>query len=128
MPSCVPREDARYFGGALPTLVLYSAEPIVQLPTFRLVSGRPSTCVGWEFIPGVTFSMVEGPGRFRLMVEGITHRDEADERFAWLCAVDRAGGAVVAAVDGHNETFSWAALAESGRARGGYMPVIRRSG
>ncbi|WP_211370756.1 hypothetical protein, partial [Nonomuraea turkmeniaca] len=112
MPSCVPREDARYFGGAIPTLVLHSAEPIVQLPRFRLVHGRPSTCAGWEFIPGVTFSMVEGPGRFLLMVEGITHRDEVDERFAWLNAVDRAGGAVVAVVGAHSETYSWIALAE----------------
>jgi hypothetical protein len=109
-------------------LVVCSAEPIVQLPRFRLVSGRPATCTGWEFIPGVTFSMIEGPGRFRLMVEGITHEDEADARFAWLGAVERAGGAVVAVVDSHSETYSWASLAESGQARGGYVPVIRRSG
>ncbi|MGP3960894.1 hypothetical protein ACTWPT_33285 [Nonomuraea sp. 3N208] len=75
----------------------------------------------------MTFSMIEGPGRFRLMVEGITHGDEADARFAWLGAVDRAGGAVVAVVDAHSETYSWVTLADSGRARGGYVPVIRRS-
>jgi hypothetical protein len=109
-------------------MILYSAEPVVQLPRFRLVSGRPSTCAGWEFVPGVTFSMVEGPGRFLLMVEGITHRDEAEERFAWLGAVDRAGGAVVVVIDSHGSAPEWAALAEEGRARGGYMPVVRRSG
>ncbi len=102
----------------------------MQLPSFRLLpGGRPSTCSGWELIPGVTFSMVEGPGRFRLMVEGITHRDEVDERFAWLSAVDRAGGAVVVVIHSLDTPYAyeWGALAESGRARGGYMPVIRRS-
>lgn len=93
-----------------------------------MVSGRPSTCSGWEFIPGVTFSLLQGPGRFRLMVEGITHRDEADERFAWLSAVDHAGGAVVVVADSCSGTCEWVALADSGRARGGYMPVLRHSG
>lgn len=128
MPSCVAREDARHVDGVIPTLLLYSAEPVVQLPRFRLVSGRPHTCAGWELTPGVTFSMVRGPGRFRLMVEGIAHRDEADERFAWLSAVDRAGGAVVAVVGSRSPRCDWAALEEGGRARGGYIPVIRRSG
>ncbi|MGN9837669.1 hypothetical protein ACTMTI_06070 [Nonomuraea sp. H19] len=128
MPSRIPREDACYVGGAMPTLVLYSAEPVVQLPKFELVAGRPSTCTGWEFVPGLTFSIVDGPGTFGLLVDGITHPDEADERFDWLGAVDRAGGAVVVVVDPRSTTHDWASLAESGRARGGFVPVIRRSG
>ncbi|QYC37797.1 hypothetical protein Nocox_00805 [Nonomuraea coxensis DSM 45129] len=110
-------------------MVLLSAGPVVQLPRFRLVGdGRPATCSGYVLTPGVTFSLVEGPGRFRLMVEGITHHDEADGRFAWLRQVERAGGAVVAVVDRRGVPHDWAGLAASGRARGGYVPIVRRAG
>ncbi|MEW9555960.1 hypothetical protein [Nonomuraea sp. NPDC050783] len=129
MPSWIPREDARCFGGALPSLVLYSAEPVVQLPRFRLVGGgRPAVCSGYAFTPGVTFCMIEGPGRFRLMVEGITHRDEADDRFVWLGLVERAGGVVLAVVDSRDPARGWAELAQDERVRGGYVAIHRRSG
>ncbi|MCK2214429.1 hypothetical protein MF672_011595 [Actinomadura sp. ATCC 31491] len=127
MPSWIPREDVRCFGGALPAMVLYSPEPVVQLPRFRLVgNGRPAACPGYEITPGVTFCLIEGPGRFRLMVEGIGHRDEADGRFAWLGFVARAGGAVVAVVDKRFPTCDFTIMAGEGRARGGYVPVVRR--
>ncbi|MEV4291789.1 hypothetical protein AB0K40_40325 [Nonomuraea bangladeshensis] len=127
MPACVPREDACCLGGAVPTMVLRAAAPVVQLPRFRLVGdGRPATCSGFVLTPGVTFALVEGPGRFRLLVEGITHLDEADGRFAWLGHVERAGGAVIAVVDRRDVAHDWAGLAADGRARGGYVPIVRR--
>ncbi|MBF8189440.1 hypothetical protein ITP53_27630 [Nonomuraea sp. K274] len=128
MPSCVPREDARYLGSPRPTLALYSRQPILQLPRFRFVSGRPSVCTGWEFVPGVTFTILKSPGKFSLLVEGITHPDETDERFAWLNAVDRAGGAVVLAVNTLGLTCDWESLTSSPDVRGGFIPIIRRSG
>ncbi|MEV5557220.1 hypothetical protein AB0L44_26490 [Nonomuraea wenchangensis] len=129
MPACIPREDALLLGGAVPTMVLRAAEPVVQLPRFRLTgNGRPATCSGCVLTPGVTFSLVEGPGRFRLLVEGITHHDEADGRFAWLGHVERAGGAVIAVVGRWDAAYDWAGLAAGGRARGGYVPIVRRAG
>ncbi|MGW2146732.1 hypothetical protein ACWCOT_20675 [Nonomuraea bangladeshensis] len=109
-------------------MVLRAAAPVVQLPRFRLVGdGRPATCSGFVLTPGVTFALVEGPGRFRLLVEGITHLDEADGRFAWLGHVERAGGAVIAVVDRRDVAHDWAGLAADGRVRGGYVPIVRRA-
>ncbi|MGW4426608.1 hypothetical protein [Streptosporangium sp. NPDC004631] len=45
-------------------------------------------------------------------VEGVVRLNEAEERFAWLDAVEHAGGAVVLIVDSHD----WETLA-SGRSR-----------
>ncbi|MEU6713813.1 hypothetical protein ABZ897_20255 [Nonomuraea sp. NPDC046802] len=128
MPSHIPREHARHLHGAIPTLVLYSAEPIVQLPLFRLFGSRPATCVGWEFVSGLTASMINGPGRFELLVEGVSHPDELDEALAWNASVERAGGAAVLVVDARCMTFDWAVAADGGRARGGFVRTSKRAG
>jgi hypothetical protein len=62
-----------------------------------------------------------------MLIEGITRPDEAEERFAWLSAVDRAGGAVVLVVDSHDPPYVWATLAGDGKARGGFVPAVQRA-
>ncbi|MGW0807146.1 hypothetical protein [Nonomuraea sp. NPDC002799] len=127
MPSRVPREHVRHLGGAIPTLVLYSAEPIVQFPIFRLSTGRPAVCTGWTFRAGLTVSIINGPGTFELLVDGISEPDEVDMGLAWSNAVERAGGAVVMVVDRRCMTFDWTAAAGTGRVRGGFVPAMRKS-
>ncbi|MFJ2034243.1 hypothetical protein [Streptosporangium sp. NPDC087985] len=128
MPSRIPREDARYLGGTVPMLVLVSAAPVEQLPVFQLDAGRPLPCGGWQFLAGLAVSVVDGPGDSGILVEGIAHPDEAEERFAWMGAVDHAGGAVVLVVDSHSPVYDWDVLASSGKAQGGFVSAIQRSG
>ena len=54
--------------------------------------------------------------------------EEAEERFAWLEAVDRAGGAVVLVIDSRSAADDWAVMAEGGKALGGFVPAVQRDG
>lgn len=128
MPLYIRREDASYLGGAVPVLVLVSTDPIGRLPVFRFNVGRPLPCEDWRLLAGPTASVVDGPGDSGIFVEGIARPEEAEERFAWLEAVDRAGGAVVLVVDSHGAVDDWAALADGGKARGGFVPAVQRTG
>lgn len=127
MPLYIPRVDASYLAGAVPVLVLVSTEQVERLPVFRLDAGRPLPCEGWQILAGLTASVVDGPGDSGIFVEGIARPEEAEERFAWLEAVDRSGGAVVLVVDSHSAVDDWAALADDEKARGGFVPAVQRT-
>ncbi|GAA3440765.1 hypothetical protein [Planomonospora venezuelensis] len=128
MPLYIPRENTGYLGGAVPTLVLVSTDPVEKLPVFQLDAGRPLPCDGWCILAGLTASVVDGPDDAGIFVDGMTSPEEAEERFAWLEAVDRAGGAVVLVVDSHSTVDDWAALAAGGKAQGGFVPAVQRTG
>ncbi|MGS2647712.1 hypothetical protein [Streptosporangium sp. LJ11] len=128
MPLYIPREDVSYLGGAVPMLVLVSTGPIERLPVLRLDAGRPLPCEGWQLLAGLTASVVDGPGDSGIFVEGIVGPEEAEERFAWLEAVDRAGGAVVLVVDSRSAVDDWAVMAEGEKALGGFVPAVQRDG
>ncbi|AWS42560.1 hypothetical protein [Streptosporangium sp. 'caverna'] len=128
MPLCIPREDVSYLGGVVPMLVLVSTDPIERLPVFRLDAGRPLPCEGWQLLAGLTASVVDGPGESGIFVEGIIRPEEAEERFAWLEAVDHAGGAVVLVIDSRSAVDDWGVMAEGGKALGGFVPAVQRDG
>ncbi|GGT10770.1 hypothetical protein GCM10010156_78340 [Planobispora rosea] len=128
MPLYIRREDASYLANALPALVLVSTDPIERLPVFQLDAGRPLPCEGWQILAGLTASVVDGPGDCGIFVEGIAHPKEAEERFAWLEAVNHAGGAVVLVVNSHSAVDDWAALADGEKAWGGFVPAVQRTG
>ncbi|MEV4105942.1 hypothetical protein AB0J42_37390 [Nonomuraea sp. NPDC049649] len=128
MPLHIRREDALHLDGAVPTLVLVSADPVERLPVFQLDAGRPVPCAGWQILANLTTSVVDGPDDAGIFVEGMRSPQEVDERFAWLEAVDRAGGAVVLVVDSQGAVDDWAALAAGGKARGGFVPAVQRGG
>ncbi|MFG1680749.1 hypothetical protein ACGFNP_11325 [Nonomuraea sp. NPDC049269] len=46
---------------------------------------------------------------------------------AWLKAMDQAGGAVVLVVDSHVSVDNWTALADGGKAQGGFVPTVHRT-
>ncbi|WP_405142483.1 hypothetical protein OG589_34710 [Sphaerisporangium sp. NBC_01403] len=112
----------------MPALVLVSTDPIEMLPVFQLDADRPLPCDGWQLLAGLTVSVVDGPGDSGMLVEGVIRPDEAEERTAWLDAVDHAGGAVVLVVDSQSPVDDWAALAGSGKARGGFVSAVQRAG
>ncbi|MER7129892.1 hypothetical protein [Streptosporangium saharense] len=126
MPLYIPRENTSYLRGAVPTLVLVSADSIERLPTFWLDAGRPSPCENWQIFVGLTASVIDGPGDSRIFIEGIVRPEEAEKRFAWLEAVDHAGGVIVLVVDSHDAADDWAALADGRKTRGGFMPAVPR--
>lgn len=126
MPLYISREDAGYLGAPVPMLVLVSTEQIERLPVFQLDAGSPLPCEDWRLLAGLTASVVDGPGDSGIFVEGIARPEEAEERFAWLEAVDRSGGAVVLVIDSHSAVDDWAALADGGKARGGFVPAVQR--
>ncbi|MEU5859945.1 hypothetical protein ABZ815_02140 [Nonomuraea sp. NPDC047529] len=127
MPLYISREDAGYLGGAVPILVLVSTEPVERLPIFQLDAGRPLPCEGWQILAGLTVSVVDGPDGSGIFVEGVVRPEEAEERLAWLEAMDQAGGAVVLVVDSHVPVDNWTALADGGKARGGFVPMVHRT-
>ncbi|MDA0638218.1 hypothetical protein OUY22_32835 [Nonomuraea sp. MCN248] len=128
MPLYIHRENTGYLGGAIPTLVLVSTDPVEKLPVFQLDAGRPLPCEGWQILAGLTASVVDGPGDSGIFVDGMASPEETEERFAWLEAVDRAGGAVVLVVDSHSAVDDWPTLAEDGKAQGGFVPAVQRTG
>ncbi|MFI6744287.1 hypothetical protein ACIBI9_66500 [Nonomuraea sp. NPDC050451] len=111
----------------MPTLALVSADPIEQLPVLELHAGKPSVCVGWQLLAGFTVSVMDGPGDAGIFIDGMARPDEAEARFAWLSAVDRAGGAVVLVVDSHDQAHDWVTLAGLGTTRGGFVPAVQRA-
>lgn len=127
MPLYLPRENASYLDGAVPTLVLVSSDPVEGLPLLRLRSDTPLPCEGWRLLAGLTASVVDGPGDAGIFVQGAASPEEADKLLAWLDAVDRAAGAVVLVVHPNTPLDSWAALANDGRTRGGFVPAMQRS-
>jgi hypothetical protein len=127
MPSRVSRENAIHLNGPVPALALVSAASVEQLPVFELRSGEPSVCVGWRLLTGLAVSVVDGPGDAGFLVDGLVSPDEVEERFAWLRAVDRAGGAVVVAVGSHEQAHDWGTVAGSGGARGGFVPLAEHA-
>ncbi|GAA4974799.1 hypothetical protein HD597_009351 [Nonomuraea thailandensis] len=126
MPSHVSRENAIHLTGPVPTLALVSAEPVEQLPELELRSGEPSVCVGWQLLTALAFSVVDGPGDAGFLVDGLVSPDEVEERFGWLRAVDRAGGAVVVVAGSREQARDWSAVAGSGGARGGFVALRER--
>ncbi|MDP9849540.1 hypothetical protein [Streptosporangium lutulentum] len=72
--------------------------------------------------------MVDGPGESGIFVECIVRPEEAEERFAWLEAVDRAGGAVVLVIDSRSAVDDWVVMAEGGKALGGFVSAAQRDG
>src|SRR5690606_14429699 len=126
MPFHIPRENTRYIDGTVPTLLLTSDEPVERLPVFNLDAGEPPRCDGWQFLTGMTVMVIDGPEEAGLLIEGIAHPEEAEERLAWLDSVERAGGAVVLGAAAHPPPDDWPALANSGKARGGFAPQIGR--
>ncbi|MGW3351626.1 hypothetical protein ACWDA3_50730 [Nonomuraea rubra] len=126
MPSLISRENAFHLNGSRPTLVLVSAEPVEQLPVFELGSGEPSVCPGWQLVAGLAVSVVDGPGEAGFLVDGLVSPDRVEERFTWLRAVDRAGGAVVAVVGSREQAQDWVTVAGAGGVRGGFVPLAER--
>ncbi|MEV5407287.1 hypothetical protein AB0K60_00405 [Thermopolyspora sp. NPDC052614] len=128
MPLYIPRENAGYLDGAVPTLLLVSPGPVERFPLPRLDAGTPLPCAGWRLLAGLTALVVDGPGDAGIFVEGAVHPEDVGRRCAWLDAVDRAGGAVVLVVDSHVPPEDWAAMADGGRTWGGFVPAVSGRG
>ncbi|MDQ1009762.1 hypothetical protein QFZ82_004247 [Streptomyces sp. V4I23] len=119
----LPRHNAHFVMGPTPLLLLGGAPVHEFLPPLHAPDGRVPLCDGWQLMPRLTMTVVDGPGDAGCLVQGAQAEDEAEEMSAWCSAVEQAGGAVVLSLDTLPDDLDWPALLTDGRAHGGFVPA-----
>ncbi|WP_327085912.1 hypothetical protein OIE66_26670 [Nonomuraea sp. NBC_01738] len=124
MPLHIDRRDSRHMHGEPPSLILVSPDAAALFPPFDLAGGEPCRCEGWQMYAGLAASRITTAEGRDLRVEGIAYVGEIEDRYQWIAAVSRIGGAVVLCVRRQTAAYDWPALAEEGATRGGFVPLV----
>ncbi|MFE3104019.1 hypothetical protein [Nocardia tengchongensis] len=120
----VPRENARYFTGGTPVLVVGGASIHEALPVLIVSDGVASRCDGWTLLSRMTVCVVDGPGDLGCAIQTAVdpqdvHEADVHEAATWYDDVDAAGGAVLISLPDLPASFDWDWIFSAGFARGG---------
>ncbi|MDL4773803.1 hypothetical protein [Actinomadura xylanilytica] len=120
----VTRENVTYAAEPIPHLVVVAPPHMDALPPLTVRDGVVSNCAGWNLAARLAFSVVDGPGEAGFMVQGANGQRDAKVMLQWLEAVDKAGGALVIALESQPQDLSLEHLVAIPNARGGSVPFL----